>query len=194
MDEPIDALLLIDLQEAFFDVPELAERRHAIVTAANALIEAAQAADLPVFLITTEHSRDRSTWTLNMLDDGQGFLFNGDPGTTVAHEVITDQVTRLEKTRDSAFFGTDLDLRLRNLRVGRIMLAGVSSHGCVAQTARDAYALNVRTTIITDAVAGENPRYHEATLQQLVDDRQADLRSVSEVVRTWQLRAGGETE
>lgn len=188
MDEPLDALLLVDLQVDYFNPPELAEHQGRLIEAANTLAKAALAAKLPVFLITTEHSRDRSTWTLNMLDDGQGFLFNGDPGTEVVPGLDTAQMTRIEKTRDSAFFGTDLDLRLRNLRVGRIVLAGVSSHGCIAQTARDAYAHNVRTTVVTDAVAGERPEYHRATLQQLDEDRQADLRTIAEVQQAWALR------
>lgn len=188
MDEPLDALLLVDLQVDYFNPPELAPLQDELVASANTLTRAALKAGLPVFLITTEHSRDRSTWTLNMLDEGQGFLFHGDPGTDVVPGLEIEQVTRIEKTRDSAFFGTDLDLRLRNLQVGRIVLAGVSSHGCIAQTARDAYAHNVRATVVTDAVAGERLEYHRMALQQLEEDGQADMRTMADVRKTWQTR------
>lgn len=114
------ALLLIDLQESFFEEPALAEAR----------------AEVPIFLITTQHSRDRSMWTLSMLDDDQGYLFHGDPGTGVVHELDTSGMTRIEKTRDSAWFGTDLLLRIRNLQVERVVMAGVSTHACIARTAR----------------------------------------------------------
>ncbi|WP_259885084.1 isochorismatase family protein [Brachybacterium muris] len=56
-----DALLLVDLQEAFFEAPELKRHRAEIVESANALYRAAQRAQVPVFVITTVHSRDRST-------------------------------------------------------------------------------------------------------------------------------------
>ena len=69
---PAEALLLIDLQEAFFETPALAEARTEVVDAVSALAASARRAQVPIFLISTEHSRDRSTWTLSMLEDDQG--------------------------------------------------------------------------------------------------------------------------
>lgn len=179
------ALLLIDLQEAYFEAPALARVRPEVTRSAMALAEAARRAEVPILLITTEHSRDRSTWTLNMLDDDQGYLFHGDPGTEVVQELDTTGMTRIEKTRDSAFFGTDLLLRLRNLQVEQVVMAGVSTHACIAQTARDAYANNVRAVIITEAVADERADHMEKVLDQLTGDRQAELATVEETIGRW---------
>ena len=44
----------------------------------------------------------------------------------------------VSKRRASGFFGTDLDDLLRARSVRTIVLAGVSTHGCVEATARDA--------------------------------------------------------
>src|SRR5699024_3971234 len=134
------ALLLVDLQEAFFANRVLAAARPRLLAAArprllaavHRLAEGARRAGVPIFLISTEHSRDRSTWTLSMLDDDQGFLFHGDAGTATVAELDTTGMTRLEKTRDSAWLGTDLPLRLRNLGVDRVMIAGASAHACIA--------------------------------------------------------------
>ncbi|PWH06430.1 cysteine hydrolase [Brachybacterium endophyticum] len=180
-----DALLLIDLQEAFLTAPGLAGSREEVVEATTSLIDAAKDADVPVLLVTTEHSRDRSTWTLTMFDDDQGFLFHGDAGTEVIHEIDTTGMTRLEKTRDSAFFATDLLLRLRNLAVERVVVAGVSTHACITQTARDAFANNIRVSIVTDAVADERPEHKDAVLELLEDDRQAELVDVREMLGRW---------
>ncbi|MCT2176769.1 cysteine hydrolase [Brachybacterium muris] len=180
-----DALLLVDLQEAFFEAPELKRHRAEIVESANALYRAAQRAQVPVFVITTVHSRDRSTWTLSMLDDDQGYLFSGDPGTELVHEPETEGTTRLEKTRDSAWFGTDLLLRIHNLGVDRVVIAGVSTHACIAQTTRDAYANNIRAAIVPDAIGDERPDHRETVLDQLVEDRQAELVPLEEVIGTW---------
>ncbi|MFQ6484832.1 cysteine hydrolase family protein [Brachybacterium epidermidis] len=180
-----DALLLVDLQESFFETPELKERRAAVAEAANRLRQAADGAGVPVFVITTVHSRDRSTWTLSMLEDEQGYLFSGDPGTEVIHELDTERTTRLEKTRDSAWFGTDLLLRVHNLGVDRVVIAGVSTHACIAQTARDAYANNIRAAIVPDAIGDERPDHREMVLDQLVEDRQAELVPLEEVIGTW---------
>jgi nicotinamidase-related amidase len=179
------ALLIIDLQEGFFQAEGMKGRKAGLVDAANRLSAAAQAAGVPVFLITTEHSRDRSTWTLSMLDDGQGYLFHGEPSTELVEGLGTEGVTRVEKTRDSAWFATDLELRLKNFGVTHVLLAGVTTSGCIAQTARDAYARNVRTTVVTDAIADGRPRYQEAALNQLVEDRQVDLMTLDQVIAGW---------
>ncbi len=183
-----DALLLVDLQEAFLEASGLADARAGVVESVTALAEAARAAEVPILLVTTEHSRDRSTWTLNMIDDDQGFLFHGDPGTEVIHELDTTGMTRVEKTRDSAWFGTDLLLRMRNLDAQRVVIAGVSTHACIAQTARDAYANGLRADVVTDAVADERPEHKDAVLDLLVGDRQAELVSVQEVLDRWRGR------
>lgn len=180
-----DALLLVDLQNAFFNASGLAEQQEALVVAANRLACAAHKADVPIFVVTTVHSRDGSTWTLNMLEAGEGYLFSGDEGTEVVAGLDTSQTTRVEKTRDSAWFATDLHLRLTNLKVNRIVLAGVSTHGCVGQTARDAYAHNIRTTIVTDAVADAREDYHREMISQLESDRQANQATLQEVLDEW---------
>lgn len=185
MNQLRDALLLIDLQNAFFTEPGLGEQEQRLVAAANRLSHAAQQASVPVFMVTTVHSRDESTWTLNMFEAGEGFLFAGDPGTAVLAGIRTDGTTRVEKTRDSAFFATDLHLRLTNLGVGRIVLAGVSTHGCISQTARAAYALNIRTVIVEDAVADARQGYHEAQIQRLQEDGQASVATTSQVLEHW---------
>lgn len=186
-DVPHDALLLIDLQEAFFETPALDEVRSELVGAITTLVEGARRAGLPIFLIGTEHSRDRSTWTLNMLDDDQGFLFHGDPGAQTISELDTSRMTRIEKTRDSAWLGTDLLMRLHNLGVSRVMIAGVSAHACIAETARDAYAHNIRATVVTDAVADERPDHRRVVFDLLAGDRQADLAQVQECLERWRV-------
>lgn len=180
-----DALFLVDLQNAFFDDPALGEQQDELVATANRLADAARNAQIPIFVITTVHSRDESTWTLNMLAVGEGYLFAGDEGTEVVAGLDTSETTRVEKTRDSAWFATDLHLRLVNLGVNRIVIAGVSTHGCVGQTARDAYAYNLHTTIVTDGVADSRDDYHREQLAHLEGDGQATLATADEVITKW---------
>lgn len=77
-------------------------------------------------------------------------------------------------------------MRFVNKRISRIILAGVSTHGCVAQTTRDAFAHNIRATIVTDAVADTRDDYHRAQINQLEADRQATLSTVDEIIARWQ--------
>ncbi|MFP3547951.1 isochorismatase family cysteine hydrolase, partial [Rhizobium sp. SIMBA_035] len=68
----------------------------------------------------------------------------------------TEGLPQLLKTRDSAFLSTDLLLRLRNWNIDTVVLAGVSTHNCIAQTAADAFGYNIRVIHTSDATASED--------------------------------------
>lgn len=55
------------------------------------------------------------------------------------------------KSVNAAFIGTDLDLRLRRLGVGSVVLFGISTDMCVSTTARVASNLGYRTLVVGDA-------------------------------------------
>jgi nicotinamidase-related amidase len=61
--------------------------------------------------------------------------------------------TFVVKPRYSAFDHTPLELILRELEVERILLAGASTEGCVAQTAIDARDLGFKVSVLADACA-----------------------------------------
>lgn len=170
------ALLIIDMQKAFFEDETLGGRQDSLVEACNSAIADAREAGVSVYVIRTEHQRDKSTWTLSMLDDDQGFLFSGTEQAEPVDGLDIEGLPELVKTRDSAFFGTDLLQRLRNLSVDTVVLAGVATHNCVAQTAADAYANNVRVAYAKEAMASTNEEYAENVLGVLMDEyRQQSL-------------------
>ncbi|KRK47593.1 isochorismatase family protein [Secundilactobacillus kimchicus] len=63
------------------------------------------------------------------------------------------RVYMYDKTRYSAFAGTDLDLRMRERHVDTLHLTGVCTDICVLHTAVDAYNLNYNLVIHRQAVA-----------------------------------------
>lgn len=69
------ALLLVDLQNAYFESPELAEVQSVLIERANDLVRMAREFDRPVVLVRTEHAPDKSTRTVNVLEDDEGFAF-----------------------------------------------------------------------------------------------------------------------
>ncbi|MCU1510586.1 MAG: cysteine hydrolase family protein [Arthrobacter sp.] len=156
------AVLVIDMQNAYFEDPALGGQRDKLTAACNALINAV-AGNGKALLVKTEHESDKSTWTLNMLDDDQGFIFRGSEQADFVPGLQTDGVPQLVKTRDSAFVGTDLLLRLRNWGVETIVLAGVSTHNCVAQTGADAFAHNIRVIYASEATGSEDTAAADAT-------------------------------
>ncbi|GAB3552838.1 cysteine hydrolase [Arthrobacter tumbae] len=164
------ALLIIDMQKAFFEDASLGKQQDSLVAACNSAIADAREAGIAVYLIRTEHQRDKSTWTVSMLDDEQGFLFSGTEQAEFVDGLSAGGLPELVKTRDSAFFGTDLLQRLRNLNVDTVVLAGVSTHNCVAQTGADAYANNLRVVYAEEAVASTNDQYAQNVLGVLRDE------------------------
>jgi nicotinamidase-related amidase len=160
------AVLLIDLQRDYFADDELARCRDDLVAASNRLVRAAREAGAPVVEVQTVHARDKSTWALNMLDDDQGMAIEGTPGVERLDD-LPEPDHLVVKTRDSAFHGTDLAGWLSERDVGRLVLAGVSTESCIAATATDAYAHDLRVVLVEDATASVEKRLHDQTLQRL---------------------------
>jgi nicotinamidase-related amidase len=80
------------------------------------------------------------------------------------YQANRDRVYWMDKTRYSAFCGTDLELKLRERGVDEIHLCGVCTDICVLHTAVDAYNKGYRTTVHADAAASFNPAGHEWAL------------------------------
>ncbi|HCN60099.1 MULTISPECIES: cysteine hydrolase family protein [Mammaliicoccus] len=70
----------------------------------------------------------------------------------------------LDKTRYSAFFGTNLDSLLRERAVDTVEIVGVCTDICVLHTAIDAYNLNYKIHIPKNCVASFNQAGHDWAL------------------------------
>jgi nicotinamidase-related amidase len=75
-----------------------------------------------------------------------------------------DRMYWMDKTRYSAFCGTDLELQLRARGIQELHLAGVCTDICVLHTAVDAYNKGFSIIVHTDAVATFNPLGHDWAL------------------------------
>lgn len=73
----------------------------------------------------------------------------------------------IPKRRYSAFFGTDLDLTLRELGVEELVLVGVCTNICVLYTACDARMRNYQVTVPRTAVASFDEEAHRFALAQM---------------------------
>lgn len=170
------ALVVIDMQQCFFESPALAVRRDELAQNCAELISQAHKVLAPVLLVQTQHQRDGSTWTRNMRQDDQGFAFTGDQDAFLLPELPTWASVQITKTRDNAFHQTELAQMLTQARISRLVLAGVSTHSCVAVTAAEAYARDFDVVLAGDAIASEKPELHVPILKQLGDEyRQATL-------------------
>lgn len=74
------------------------------------------------------------------------------------------QVYFMDKTRYSAFAGTDLEIKLRERGITEVHLVGVCTDICVLHTAVDAYNKGFNIVVHQDAVASFNQAGHEWAL------------------------------
>ncbi|WP_410510913.1 isochorismatase family cysteine hydrolase [Paenibacillus sp. BR2-3] len=72
----------------------------------------------------------------------------------------SDSIYWMDKTRYSAFCGTDLELRLRERGITELHLIGVCTDICVLHTAVDAYNKGFSIIVHEDAVASFNQDGH----------------------------------
>jgi maleamate amidohydrolase len=81
----------------------------------------------------------------------------------------------------SAFFGTSLASTLHGAGVDTVVLAGVSTSGCVRATAMDALNSGFRPQVVRDACADRTPALHENNLAD-VDAKYADVVDLAEAL------------
>jgi nicotinamidase-related amidase len=94
--------------------------------------------------------------------DGDGSEFMEGIGYEASDLVVN-------KTRNSAFLGTNLDMLLRCNGIDTVVLVGQSTFACVDTTARDALCHDYYVVVVEDGVASvaEQWEYHEASLKVL---------------------------
>ncbi len=71
------------------------------------------------------------------------------------------------KRRYSAFYGTDLDLTLRELGVTKLELAGVCTQICILYTAADARMRQYDVTVRKNCVASFDDKAHAFALKEM---------------------------
>ena len=179
------AVVVIDLVRAYtdpagpFGLPDAGPA----VAATRALVEAARAHGLPVVWTTVRYGPG--------LPDGGLFarkvpalacFAEGAPGGWGDLELAPGggEVV-VVKQYASAFFGTSLASTLHVAGVDTVVLAGVSTSGCVRATAMDALNSGFRPQVVRDACADRTPAVHEHNLADL-DAKYADVVDLAEAL------------
>ena len=122
----------------------------------------ARGADLPVVYANDNDGvwdRDRGRLVRQALEGRGGELVEALAPGDGDHFVV--------KPRYSAFDKTPLELILRELETERLLLAGASTEGCVAQTAIDGRELGFKISVLADACATVDERVERVALDYL---------------------------
>jgi nicotinamidase-related amidase len=180
------ALLIIDFVEAYLAAGSpLCAGVEAARDSAVRLLQAARAAGLPVIHTCVEYEPGgrnggvffRKVPALRCFERGRhpewcGFARGLEP---IAGETI------IVKQYASAFFGTSLASLLTSSGVDTVIMAGVSTSGCVRATAVDCCQHGFVPVVVREAVGDRAAAVHEASLFDL-QAKYAEVISFSEAV------------
>lgn len=160
------ALLVVDVLVDFIDpkgalyIGQVAEN---VVSEVKSRLEIHRSESNPVFFICDRHLEDDREFELFPPHSIQGT-----GGDAIVSELAPRPNERvIDKRRFSAFFGTDLDLSLRDKEIEEIELVGVVTNICVLYTAADARALGYRVSVPEKAVASFDEEAHHFALQEM---------------------------
>ena len=128
------------------------------------------AGEYVVFAVDVHQANDAyhpetSLFPIHNVRDSAGRELYGNLAALAQTYLDHPQVYYMDKTRYSAFAGTDLDLRLRARGIDEIHLTGVCTDICVLHTAVDGYNKGYRLVIHSDAVQSFDPEGHRWSLR-----------------------------
>jgi len=116
--------------------------------------------DAGIRVIYTAHVHRRDGCDMGVFDDmhppiaQRDALVDGTPGVEIYPELAPAAGEHvIKKHRYSGFFGTDLDIILREWGVDTVIVSGTTTENCCHATARDAMFRNYRVVFLSDATA-----------------------------------------
>jgi len=148
-------LIVIDMIKG--NEPFFKETHRRIIPNIKRTIEKCRRMGIPV--VFANDSYMESDWIFN-------FMAKHAVRGTEEVEVIDDLKPEkgdivVEKRRFSAFFKTDLDITLREMRVDTVLLAGINTHVCVLATAFDAVSHDFNVILLDDCCASYKEEIHD---------------------------------
>ena len=160
------ALLVIDMLEDFIDE----EGRLTTGPAGKKIVEFIQEKTdefrkkgYPIIYICDNHEEDDREF-----DMFPPHCIAGTEGSQIIQQLeVKDGDKIIKKRRYSAFYGTDLDLYLREKGIEEIYLVGVCTNICVLYTAADARNLGYKVNVYRDGVASFDEEAHECALKEM---------------------------
>ncbi len=92
----------------------------------------------------------------------------GSYGSEIIDELdLREEDKIIYKRRYSAFFGTELDLYLRENNIRELALVGVCTNICILYTTADARNLDYEVVVYKDGVASFDQEAHEFALKEI---------------------------
>ncbi|MFF4779226.1 hydrolase [Microtetraspora fusca] len=162
------ALVVIDLQNGFLAAPGSPHATTDVLARTAKLADAFRAHGLPVVLVRVTTAPDGSDAVPGRTEVPRRTQTPPAGWDEVAPELAGHPQDILVTKRNwSAFYGTDLDLRLRRRGVSQIVLAGIATSIGVESTARAAYEHGYHVTLAADAMTDVDADAHRHSIERI---------------------------
>ena len=163
------ALVMIDLQNTYREGVMKLEGVEPAIAEAVVLLKRAREAGIPIFHI----QHDAGAGSPYDLQDRIG---------AIVEEVapIGDEET-IVKNYPSAFVGTELQQKLSEAGTKDVILAGFMTHMCVNSTARSAFNLGFRPTVVASTTATRNLPGLDGSIVSAAALQQASLAGLADL-------------
>ena len=107
----------------------------------------------------------------------------GTPGAQVVDDLAPGKGEKIiPKRRYSGFFGTDLDLTLREAGIANVILMGVLTDICVMYTSADASARGYNVYVVADGTGSTVRENHQFALQHMKDIHNTTIVTANQVL------------
>lgn len=179
------AFLIIDMQRDFcepggyigqqgYDLKAARE----VITPIQRVLHAARSHGFMIVFTREGHRRDLSDLpkTKRLRSQNAGaeigspgpmgrLLVRGEPGWEIIPELAPlPGETVIDKPGYGSFYGTDLDIVLRNRGITNLVICGVTTAVCVHSTLREASDRGFDTLVLEDCCAENDPELHRAAI------------------------------
>jgi nicotinamidase-related amidase len=162
------ALLIIDLQQEFFQEGLLADHKETLTNSVNELVDTAHEKDIPVIWIRQEYKADLSDAPLYNRKNNKPITIENTEGTQFLPELHREGTDHeIIKKRYSSFFNTNLEDLLKKLNIDTLIITGINTMTCVRTTAIDAYQRDFEVILALDGVDAYNVEQHENSIKYL---------------------------
>lgn len=175
-------LVLVDVQQDFFERPDLAPPPSRLIERLSSLLDGARRSGWPILHVRTCVQPDGKGRMPHWVDKNVLACVPGTAGYEPPPALVAlPGEPVLHKRFFSGFDCPELLPKLKAAQVETLVVAGLYTHGCIRATVLDAYAQGFRVLVAEDAVGSTEPMHAELSRAWL-EDRAAQFLGVEELL------------
>ena len=165
----LPALVVVDMCRGFIDAQSpLGFECSDLIQANINLVDRFRASGLPVIFTTTIYRNESEASVFRSKIPALNILKPNSEEVSFLDELAPSEgETVIEKKFASAFFQTNLNEHLIQMKVDSVVICGVTTSGCVRATALDSLQNNLKTIVVENCVGDRDLVAHKANLFDL---------------------------